>query len=169
MKWGDVDILTAGQSARTAFRASNIGLIFQDFLLFEELSPAANAAIAALFLPAKQRRGLRQRANEQLLRLNIPQDARTVASFSGGERQRVAIARALANDPAILLADEPTASLDRDTANRVADDLTRLARAGNKTLITVSHDHDLLSRMDRVLTLTDGRITNDSRQERAGV
>ena len=139
-----------------------IGLIFQDFLLFDELSPAANAGLTALFARRTRRSDIRQRAEERLDHLGVPQDSRTVASFSGGERQRVAISRALATDPAILLADEPTASLDRPAADRLIDDLLTLARTTGKTLIAVSHDSHLLDRLDRVLTVEDGAVTVDT-------
>src|SRR5690606_13699710 len=87
---------------------------------------------------------------------------RTVESFSGGERQRVAIARALAADPDVLLADEPTASLDRKTADSLIADLVGLVREGGKTLIAVSHDPAVHARMDRVIAIVDGRMAADS-------
>ncbi|MDF0600835.1 ATP-binding cassette domain-containing protein [Psychromarinibacter sp. C21-152] len=156
--WGDTDVMGLGEARRTAFRAANIGMIFQDFLLFEELSAQDNAALTSLFRPRDRRRQVGERARTRLAALSLPETARPVASFSGGERQRVAVARALAHDPAILLADEPTASLHREAADRLIHDLTALAKDSGTTLIAVSHDVALLSRMDRVLTVQDGRI-----------
>lgn len=160
--WGGTDLAALSADQRGAFRAAHVGLIFQDFLLFDDLGALANAALPALFLPRPRRAALRARAARQLETLGIAATDREVSSFSGGERQRVAIARALAHDPAILLADEPTASLHRDAADALIDDLARAARDDGKTLIAVSHDQHLLDRMDRVLTVTDGRITGDT-------
>lgn len=157
-RWGDTDILSLRPEARTGFRADHMGLIFQDFLLFEELGAAANAGMGALFRRKTTRAPLRARARDMLTRLGISDEPRNVASFSGGERQRVAVARALAHDPSVLLADEPTASLDRAAADRLVGDLTDLARTRAKTLIAVSHDAELLDRMDRVITIADGRM-----------
>lgn len=160
--WGDDDLVRLSAERRTAFRAAHMGLIFQDFLLFDELSPHANAGLSALFSKRRVRAGIDAHAADHLARLGVPLDSRTVASFSGGERQRVAISRALATDPAILLADEPTASLDRPAADRLIDDLVALARESGKTLIAVSHDPHLLDRLDRVLTIEDGALADDS-------
>jgi putative ABC transport system ATP-binding protein len=138
-----------------------MGLVFQDFLLFEELSAAANAALAGAYAPRAARPQLARRVQATLARLGLATgERRTVESFSGGERQRVAVARALANDPAIILADEPTASLDRAAADRLIDDLVALAHEGGKTLITVSHDPALHARMDRLVTIADGRLVD---------
>lgn len=156
--WGQDDLLAMGDARRAAFRARHMGLIFQDFMLFEELGPLANASVTALFRPRGERAGLRARARAHLDRLRVPQAARDVTSFSGGERQRIAVARALANDAQILLADEPTASLDRATADALITDLVAMTRESGKTLIAVSHDQDLLDRMDRVITVSDGQI-----------
>jgi len=156
VRWGETDLVALGTAQRAAFRARHIGLIFQDFLLFDELGPLANAAVAALYAPRNRRADLRSAAEQRLRGLGINPAPRTVASFSGGERQRVAVARALAHDPGILLADEPTASLDREAADRLAQDLATLSREGGKTLIVVSHDAVLLDRMDHVLNLQDG-------------
>ena len=86
---------------------------------------------------------------------------RSVASFSGGERQRTSIARAMATNAPVLLADEPTASLDRAAADALIEDLIAAARGAGTTLVAVSHDPALIARMDRVLTIVDGRATDN--------
>lgn len=164
--WGDTELLALRGGARTAFRAAHIGMVFQDFLLFDEMSADANAAIAGCFAPKSARRELRARAKAGLARLGLTDTGRSVASFSGGERQRVAIARALAGAPEVLLADEPTASLDRAAADQVIQDLTSAAEEHGTTLVTVSHDEALLARMDHILRLQNGRPV-DAPAERA--
>lgn len=161
VSWGGLDLLGCSQRARSAFRMRHIGLIFQDFQLFEELNAAANASLAALFSPRERRATVRDRARLHLDGLGIAETPRPVQSFSGGERQRVAIARALANDAAIVLADEPTASLHREAADDLTRDLVATARQEAKTLIAISHDPGLLDRMDRVLQIEDGRIVGE--------
>ncbi|MCF8481188.1 MAG: ATP-binding cassette domain-containing protein [Rhodospirillum sp.] len=159
--WEEADLLNLGEDARTRFRADHIGMIFQDFLLFDELGPLANATLTAMFHPRARRAPLRKRAGDLLGQLGLPETPRVVGSFSGGERQRVAIARALAADAPILLADEPTASLHREAADRLIEDLVELARTRGTTLIAVSHDQWLLDRMDRVITVRDGRLASE--------
>lgn len=156
--WNGTDLLALSPDRRGAFRAAHMGFIFQDFLLFEELSGIDNATLPALFAPRARRAEIGQRARGLLDRLGITEPARGVDSYSGGERQRVGIARALANDAGILLADEPTASLHRDAADALIRDLSEMAGEQGKTLIVVSHDMALLDRMDRVVTIADGRI-----------
>lgn len=156
--WGDTDVACLGEADRAAFRRDRIGMIFQDYLLFEELSALANASLANSFSPRARRRDIDRRAAGGLTRLGIDAGARSVASFSGGERQRVAVARALATDPGIVLADEPTASLDRESADRLIADLSDLARAGGKTLIVVSHDPAVHRHMDRLIDVVDGAM-----------
>ena len=158
VRWGDTELLALSEARRTEFRAARIGMIFQDFLLFDELGALANACLPSMYAPRAQRAGLRARASAQLAHLGIAETTRTVDSFSGGERQRVAIARALANDAGIVLADEPTASLNREAADALITDLVDTARNDGKTLIAVSHDTHLLDRMDRVISLVDGQI-----------
>lgn len=156
--WGTTDLLGLPAAGRAAFRRAHVGLVFQDFLLFEELGAEANAALAAGFAPAPRRAAIRDRARQALSRLGLGDLAgRPAASFSGGERQRIAIARALAHDPAVILADEPTASLDRAAADRLIDDLVALARDEGRTLIVVSHDAALTGRLDRTIEIVDGR------------
>lgn len=157
--WGETDIARMGTGARARFRRDRMGMIFQDFLLFEELSALDNAAIMASFVPRAGRGALRGRAAALLDRLGLEALHHARADrLSGGERQRVATARALAHEPAILLADEPTASLDRPTADALIADLVDLARSGGRTVIAVSHDEAVLARMDRVITLRDGGL-----------
>lgn len=161
--WGRTDLTVLDDAALTRFRRDHVGLIFQDFLLFEELGALDNAAIAAAFLPRSEREALRQRAAQWLDRLGLGQaGTRRADSFSGGERQRIAVARALANDPPVILADEPTASLDRASADRLTGDLAALSQGSGRTLIVVTHDAALSDRLDRVLTMAEGRIVEDT-------
>ncbi|MDO5612716.1 MAG: ATP-binding cassette domain-containing protein [Paracoccus sp. (in: a-proteobacteria)] len=161
--WAERDIAALSQDDRARFRRETLGLIFQDCHLFEELSALGNAALAAAFSPARARGGIHDTAARWLTRLGLPQTgARTVDSYSGGERQRIAVARALAADPPVILADEPTAALDRDNADRLGRDLVALATEGGRTLVTVTHDATLAAQMQRQITLADGRITEDS-------
>ncbi|NDW30650.1 ABC transporter ATP-binding protein [Salipiger sp. PrR007] len=161
VRWGETELLALTPEGRARFRAANIGMIFQDFMLFEELGALDNAALTALFRPRAEREALRTRAQARLAALGLTEMGRGVTSFSGGERQRVAIARAMAAEAPVLLADEPTASLDRGTADRLIDDLVQLVRTQGTTLIAVSHDAALLARMDRVLTISGGQLLAD--------
>ncbi|RID90593.1 ATP-binding cassette domain-containing protein [Gemmobacter lutimaris] len=159
VRWGETDLLSLTDPARAAFRRARVGLVFQDFLLFEELGAEANAALAAGFAPASQRAAIRQRARSALDRLGLGgTSGRLAASFSDGERQRIAIARALAHDPAVILADEPTASLDRAAADRLIDDLVALSREDGRTLVVVSHDPALTERLDQSVEIVDGHL-----------
>lgn len=160
VRWGDTDIMALSSEARARFRRHHMGMVFQDFLLFEELSAAANAALAGAYSSRARQPAILSQAQSGLDRLGISHGARTVESFSGGERQRVAIARALAADPEIILADEPTASLDRHTADRLIEDLISLVRAEGKTLVAVSHDPAVYTRMDRIIEIVDGQIVS---------
>ncbi len=158
--WGSTDLAALSEEARARVRREIIGLVFQDFLLFEELDALGNAALAAAFAPAADRGALREGARGWLGRLGLAEaEGRRVDSFSGGERQRVAVARALARGAPVILADEPTASLDRAAASRLTDDLAGLA--GGRTLIAATHDEALMARMGRVLTMEGGRIAGD--------
>ena len=159
--WNGADLTGLSERARTRFRLDNMGLLFQDFLLFEELGPQENAAICGAFAARSARQATAERARDWLARLGVGgTSARRAENFSGGERQRIAVARALSTDPGILLADEPTASLDRPAADRLIDTLAGLG--GARTMVVVTHDAALAARMDRVLTLADGRVVEDS-------
>ena len=119
--WGGHDLLALPAAARAAFRARHMGIVFQDFLLLEELDALANAALPAQYAPRTRRRAIRDRAAALLDRLGVHAPGQAAASLSGGERQRVAVARALANDAGILLADEPTANLDSATGKWIIE------------------------------------------------
>lgn len=150
------DLAAMGERDRDAFRRDHIGLVFQDFILFEELSPLANAAIASRFAPRGRAAEITARAHAALARLGASIEPRDVSRLSGGERQRVALARALATAPAALVADEPTASLDRASADRLIEDLLRETRGAGRTLIVASHDAAVIAAMDRVVGIVDG-------------
>lgn len=160
--WGATDLARLTEAGRARFRRRQLGLIFQDLHLFEELTALDNAAVAAGFAPKAERTGLRASAALWLERLGLGDaDGRRLDKLSGGERQRIAVARALAGNPPIILADEPTAALDRASAVRLGEDLVRLSCEGGRTLVVVTHDPDLAARLDRVLTLADGEIVDD--------
>ena len=164
IRWGAHEISQMHEEERAWFRRSHVGMVFQDFLLFEELDALSNAAIATGYLKASEHAALARVATRMLERLKIKEISnRTIASFSGGERQRVALARALAHDPAVILADEPTASLDRKVADQLIEDLIALVRQDQKTLIAVSHDSHLHARMDRIIDIEDGRVVGEVR------
>lgn len=158
--WGRTELLRMSNAARAAFRRRYMGVIFQDFRLFEEVSAQQNASVQAMFAPRRHRARLTTTATALLHDLGIRDQARAAATFSGGERQRIAVARALAHDPMIVLADEPTASLDAASGDRLATALLTRVRERGLTLVAVSHDEALLDRMDRVITLAYGRVAN---------
>lgn len=165
IKWGDTDIAQFSEIQRDSFRRKYFGLVFQTSFLFEELTPFENICISAHFSSSKDRNNIKKNAKEYLRYFNLLElsNGRSVASFSGGERQRIAVSRALVTDPAIIIADEPTAALDEENANKLIDDLCRVALEKKKTLITVSHDQSVLDKMDRVLTIVNGRISESKR------
>ena len=140
------------------FRRRVVGFVFQDNLLLPYLSAQGN--IEAALLPTGV--GLRERRNrslELLGEVGLADRARHIPSeLSGGQRQAVALARALANDPRLLLADEPTGALDSASGKRALDLLAMLRERHGMTVIVVSHDHAVAERADRVLHLIDGRI-----------
>lgn len=161
VKWGDFELAGLSDPQRTRFRGENLGLVFQDHLLFEELSAADNAGIAALYSSKDKRAEITHQTHNTLKNLGLALDTtRTVTSYSGGERQRIAVARALATQPKVLLADEPTASLDRKTADALIADLIETSRQAQRTFVVVSHDPALIEACEHVLTIEDGQVTH---------
>ena len=144
-------------SALAAIRNEKIGFVFQNYNLLPKASIARNVELPLLYAGVS-RRERRKRALELLEKVGIPEKANTLPGLlSGGQRQRVAIARALANNPAVLLADEPTGALDSKTGAEVLDLFKELHRNGN-TVILVTHDAHIASMAQRQVELHDGLI-----------
>jgi putative ABC transport system ATP-binding protein len=152
-----------GENKMALWRGRNIGVVFQFFQLLPTLTVEENILLAMDFvgkIPARDRRG---RARELLALVGLSDQASKLPSaLSGGQQQRAAIARALANDPPIVLADEPTGNLDSETAAAVAELFHGLI-AQRKTLIIVTHDDKLAHRAHRVIRLKDGLIVADDK------
>jgi len=142
------------------FRRQVVGFVFQDNLLLPYLSAQANVE-AALISTHAGRRERRERGAELLAEVGLADRAQHLPSeLSGGQRQGVAIARALANRPRLLLADEPTGSLDSRSASRALDLLASLRDRHGMTVIVVSHDPAVAARADRVVHLVDGQVVD---------
>lgn len=140
------------------YRAEEIGLIFQLHNLLPSLTASENVQVPmfASDLPAKQRK---VRATQLLGLVGMAgKEDNLPTQLSGGERQRVAFARALANDPPILLADEPTGSLDSRTSMNMLDLLEQLQRDRQLTIVLITHDPNVAARADRIINMLDGRI-----------
>jgi putative ABC transport system ATP-binding protein len=152
-------LTTMSRVQLTMHRRKNVGMIFQSFNLIPTMSAVQNVALALMFggVPRKERDGC---AKELLVSVGLgDRIMHRPRELSGGEQQRVSIARALANNPEILLADEPTGNLDSRTASETIALLADLNRRCHKTVVVVTHDPKLVSHcIHRSLTLVDGRI-----------
>ena len=157
------DLLRLGESQLAAWRGRNLGVVFQFFQLLPTLTIAENIMLAMDFvgkIPSDRRRA---RADELLQLVGLAdQAAKLPSTLSGGQQQRAAIARALANDPPIVLADEPTGNLDTETAADV-DQVFHQLTAQGKTLVIVTHDAALARGAHRVIQLKDGSVVSDDR------
>jgi len=145
-------------AARTAIRRDTIGFVYQMHHLLAEFTALENVMLPQM-IGGKPRRAAAARALDLLGTFGLTERAQHLpGKLSGGEQQRVAIARALANAPAVLLADEPTGNLDVATAGVVFDELLRVVRERNVAALIATHNPDLAARMDRTVTLSDGRV-----------
>lgn len=154
-----VHTLTENQIA--VWRGRMLGVVFQFFQLLPTLTALENVMLPMDFCHVYDKVERPQRAYELLAMVGVGQQAdKLPASLSGGQQQRVAIARSLANDPSLLVADEPTGNLDSRTAAAVIDLFNELARAG-KTIIMVTHDQDLARQGSRIVTVAEGGIAAD--------
>lgn len=156
--WGDTDICSLTPSALAEWRRSHLGLVFQDFHLIDGLSALDNVLLPAYFVGWRIASQVKARAHDLLAAVGLQVPHRLAALLSRGERQRVAFARALLQQPAIVMADEPTASLDPDHRQQLGELLVTLAREQGTTLVVISHEHELLARMDRCMELQSGRL-----------
>ena len=156
------DLGSLSESGLAAWRGRNVGLVFQFFQLLPTLTVVENVMLPIDFartIPVRERR---QRAQHLLERVGIGDQAdKLPATLSGGQQQRAAIARALANDPPLVLADEPTGNLDSTTAEAVLKLFADLNTEG-RTIVVVTHERDIRSIVGREVTLVDGRIVTDA-------
>ncbi len=153
-----VAVHTLDEDGLAQFRGANVGVVFQFFQLLPTLTAVENVMLAMDFVGRVPRAEREGRALALLDRVGVRDQAHKLpATLSGGQQQRVAIARALANDPPLLVADEPTGNLDSTTAARVMELFAELSAAG-KTVVVVTHDRDGNVEPTRVVTIADGRI-----------
>jgi putative ABC transport system ATP-binding protein len=153
-----VNIHRLSENQRANWRGKNLGVIYQSFQLLPMLSLVDNIVLPMDFNGDYRGRASRQRAVELLKLVELEEHAKKLPAYiSGGQQQRVAIARALANDPPIIVADEPTGSLDSVTADSIFQLFERLVEQG-KTIIMVTHDNSLAPRFTRRVHLADGEI-----------
>jgi putative ABC transport system ATP-binding protein len=149
-------------AAWAILRRQHIGFVFQFFNLLSNMTVADNVELPALLAGATPRQA-RKRREELLTELGIPDKADAApARLSGGEQQRVALARALANEPSVLLADEPTGNLDSSNTRDVLR-LLRRAHDGGQAILMVTHDARVASLADRVINLFDGMVADDAK------
>ena len=159
----DVDTTKLSGDERAAIRNRHIGFVFQSYHLLPRYSVEENVALPLLYRKAS-RRDIRQRVLDALDQVGLAHRFRSrPTQLSGGEQQRVAIARAIVGEPSIILADEPTGALDKDTGREVLDVLAALNRQG-RTLLLVTHDLDVAARASHIIAMEDGHIKSDSYQ-----
>jgi putative ABC transport system ATP-binding protein len=155
------EIQKMSENKLAAWRGQHVGIVFQFFQMLPALSLLQNVILPMDFTKKFSRREKRERAMNLLETVGLADQAHKLPSMvSGGQQQRAAIARALANDPDLLVADEPTGNLDTRNANDVFDLFTKLVEQG-KTLLAVTHDKEMARRVPRVVEIIDGKITRD--------
>jgi lipoprotein-releasing system ATP-binding protein len=154
-----VDLMHASEAQRTEFRSKNLGFVFQFHHLLPDLSALENVMMPAACAAGRETASMRQRASELLdaVGLSDRRDFRP-AAMSGGQRQRVAVARALINNPVLVLADEPTGNLDRESADHVMDLVRKINQTMGSSFLISTHDEHIAARCQRRIELLDGRI-----------
>jgi len=160
VRWGDTDVTLLNEADRDRWRREHVGMVFQDFHLFPGMSAVENVLVADTFRHLRATFAVKDRARFLLTSVGLRGGLQRVETLSRGEMQRVAVARALLFKPAIVLADEPTASLDSASGKRVTDLLLELCRECQSTLLIVSHDPAVLRRLTAVHTLVGGRLAD---------
>ena len=161
------DIYIAGRRVNEVpVQERNIGFVFQNYALFKNMTVFGNIAFG-LRIRKWQRADLEQRVEELLEAFGLQELGRRYPhQLSGGQRQRVAIARALMNDPAVILADEPTANLDSGRGHQVVEMIARLVKEGGKAGVMVTHDERMLDLCDRVYRIADGVLSEAAKPAR---
>jgi putative ABC transport system ATP-binding protein len=160
---------TLDQSKKTKFRRHHVAFIFQAFRLLSALTALENVMVG-LDIQGMHGQRARQAAMEALTTVGLPEKKHLKPDqLSGGEKQRVAIARALARNAPIILADEPTASLDAAAAKQVIELLVRISQDADRFVVVVSHDTRWKEYAKRLITLQDGRVTADERMDRGTI
>lgn len=155
---GDVDVTNMGENQLAEIRNAYIGFVFQQFNLMPTLTAVENVALPIQFA-SKRKFHPRERATELLTTFGLQERLKNRPSqLSGGEQQRVAIARALANDPPLLLCDEPTGALDTENGSLVLDTLFQAQAELGTAIFIVTHDPRVAERANRTLVMTDGRF-----------
>ncbi|MGU3495066.1 ABC transporter ATP-binding protein [Xanthobacteraceae bacterium A53D] len=158
VSWDGTDIAGLSEGRRDRWRAQNVGLVMQDFHLFPGLSALDNVLLPLRLSRLRADAAAKAEARRLLDRVGLPDAGQKVETLSRGQMQRVAVARALVSRPAILIADEPTASLDAEAGRAVADLLLALADEGGATLIVATHDQNLAERLTHRVRLDGGRL-----------
>lgn len=156
------DIRAMNESSLAEWRGRHVGIVFQSFQLLPTLTVLENVALPMDFCKTASKSEAAKRAAQLLDQMGIGEHAgKFPFELSGGQQQRVAIARALANDPPLILADEPTGNLDSQTTKDVLALLQGLTKIG-KTILMVTHEQDLSQIADRIITLADGKVISDT-------
>lgn len=156
------DYAGKSESELAVLRRSNVGIVFQFFNLLEGMTALENVQMPALIV-GRKRKAAESRARDLLDLLGIGDKAKQApGELSGGQRQRLAIARALANEPTLLLADEPTGALDSEGGEEILELFARLHHGG-QTILLVTHDQPVADAAQRVVRMKDGRVVDDGR------
>jgi lipoprotein-releasing system ATP-binding protein len=165
---GGEDAAPMDENERARTRLAMLGFVFQFHFLLPEFTVRENVEIPMRKLGRLSRPAMHERAGDLLASLGLEGHIdKRPDQLSGGQRQRVAVARSLANDPPVVLADEPTGSLDSKSSEQVFTILEQLVRERGKTVVAVTHDLDMAGRMDRRIHLVDGRIEHETQHDGA--